>query len=55
MVERERIAEAAVYVRDELGFAFLSDLSGADYLGWGDKGVAGYWGLRPAHRMARAT
>jgi NADH-quinone oxidoreductase subunit C len=44
VIERDRIAEAAVYVRDELGFAFLSDLSGADYLGWGDKGVAGYWG-----------
>jgi NADH:ubiquinone oxidoreductase subunit C len=47
VVEVERIAEASVYVRDELGFALLSDLSGADYLGWGDKGVAGYWGSTP--------
>ncbi len=47
VVEAGRLAEAAVYVRDELGFAFLSDLSGADYLGWGDKGVAGYWGSTP--------
>ena len=50
VVDRDRrLAEAAVYVRDELGFAFLSDLSGADYLGWGDKGVAGYWGSAPGN------
>jgi NADH-quinone oxidoreductase subunit C len=47
VIELERIAEACEYVRDELGFSFLSDLSGSDYLGWGEKGVAGYWGSPP--------
>ena len=27
-----------------LGFNFLSGIAGADYLGWGDEGVAGYIG-----------
>jgi NADH/F420H2 dehydrogenase subunit C len=31
-------------VRDELGFNFLSDVSGVDYLGWGERGVSGYIG-----------
>ena len=26
------------------GFNFLSDVTSADYLGWGETGVAGYWG-----------
>jgi len=30
-----------MYLRDEEGFNFLSDVSTADYLGWGDKGVSG--------------
>jgi NADH-quinone oxidoreductase subunit C len=43
VVERERLSEAALYLRDELGFNFLSDIAAADYLGWsGD--VAGSWG-----------
>jgi NADH-quinone oxidoreductase subunit C len=44
VVERERLVEAATYLRDELGFTFLSDISPADYLGWGSKGVSGYIG-----------
>jgi len=36
--------EAALYLRDELGFDFLSDVAATDYLGWGDKGVSGYIG-----------
>jgi NADH:ubiquinone oxidoreductase subunit C len=36
--------EAALYLRDELGFNFLSDVAATDYLGWGDKGVSGYIG-----------
>jgi NADH-quinone oxidoreductase subunit C len=43
LVERERLSEAALYLRDELGFNFLSDLAGADYLGWGGE-AAGSWG-----------
>ena len=41
--------EAALYLRDELGFDFLSDVAATDYLGWGDKGVSGYIGT-PAGR-----
>jgi NADH-quinone oxidoreductase subunit C len=44
VVERERLVEAATYARDELGFAFLSDLAATDYLGWGSVGVSGYIG-----------
>jgi NADH/F420H2 dehydrogenase subunit C len=44
IVETGRLVEAATHLRDELGFNFLSDLSPADYLGWGGKGVAGYIG-----------
>jgi NADH:ubiquinone oxidoreductase subunit C len=44
VVERERIREACEYVRDELGFDFLSDLVAADYLHWAGKGVSGYLG-----------
>jgi NADH-quinone oxidoreductase subunit C len=45
-VEPERIVEATTYLRDELGFWFLSDISAADYLGWpSDPGeVSGYIG-----------
>jgi NADH:ubiquinone oxidoreductase subunit C len=34
--------EAARFLRDELGFNFLSDIAAADYLGWGATGVSGY-------------
>lgn len=44
VVERERLPEAARRLRDVEGFNFLSDIAAADYLGWGDAGVAGYWG-----------
>ena len=44
VVEVERLVEACMYLRDEEGFNFLSDLSPADYLGWGGLGVAGYIG-----------
>jgi NADH-quinone oxidoreductase subunit C len=44
VVDPARIAEACVYLRDDIGFNFLADISPADYLGWGSKGVAGYIG-----------
>ena len=40
------LVEACLHLRDEEGFTFLSDLSPADYLGWGSKGVSGYIGTR---------
>jgi NADH-quinone oxidoreductase subunit C len=44
VVDRARLLEAALHLRDELGFRFLSDISAADYLGWGEQKVAGYIG-----------
>jgi NADH/F420H2 dehydrogenase subunit C len=38
------VVDAALHLRDELGFNFLSDLTAADYLGWGSAGVSGYIG-----------
>ena len=44
VVDPARLVEACTHLRDEEGFNFLSDISPADYLGWGEKGVAGYIG-----------
>jgi NADH-quinone oxidoreductase subunit C len=44
VVDPARLLEACLHLRDEEGFNFLSDISPADYLGWGEKGVAGYIG-----------
>jgi len=44
VVDPARLLEACLHLRDEEGFAFLSDVSAADYLGWGTTGVAGYIG-----------
>ncbi len=44
VVERELLAAAALWLRDEAGFNFLSDVAAADYLDWDRPRVAGYWG-----------
>ncbi len=44
VVDPARIVEACTFLRDERGFNFLSDIAPADYLGWGERGVAGYVG-----------
>jgi NADH-quinone oxidoreductase subunit C len=44
VVDPARLVEACTYLRDELGFRFLSDISAADYLGWGSRTAAGYYG-----------
>jgi NADH-quinone oxidoreductase subunit C len=44
VVDPARIVEACTHLRDEEGFNVLADLAGADYLGWGRPGVAGYIG-----------
>jgi NADH-quinone oxidoreductase subunit C len=49
VVERKRLVEAASWLRDEAGFNFLSDISAADYLGWNELRVAGYWGDMRGH------
>jgi NADH/F420H2 dehydrogenase subunit C len=44
VVEPARLREACEHLRDEEGFNFLADIATADYLGWGSRGVAGYYG-----------
>ncbi len=44
VVDPARIVEACTHLRDEEGFNMLVDLAAADYLGWGERGVAGYIG-----------
>jgi NADH-quinone oxidoreductase subunit C len=44
VVDPARIVEACAHLRDEEGFNVLADLAAADYLGWGEPGVAGYIG-----------
>ena len=44
VVDPARLLDSCLHLRDEEGFNFLSDISPADYLGWGEKGVAGYIG-----------
>ena len=44
VVDPARLVEACTYLRDAEGFNFLSDISAADYLGWGERGVSGYIG-----------
>jgi NADH-quinone oxidoreductase subunit C len=46
VIDPPRLVDACLHLRDELGFAFLSDASSVDYLGWGARGVGGYWGDR---------
>jgi len=53
VVEGPRLVEACRYLRDDLGFWFLSDISATDYLGWGTREVAGYIGT-PAGRDINA-
>ena len=44
VVDPARLLEAAAHLRDEAGFNILADIAAADYLGWGEVGVAGYIG-----------
>jgi len=44
VVDPARLVEASLVLRDEHGFNFLADIAAADYLGWGEQGVAGYIG-----------
>jgi NADH:ubiquinone oxidoreductase subunit C len=44
VLDPARLVEACTYLRDELGFRFLSDISAADYLGWSPRTAAGYFG-----------
>ncbi|HEV8603635.1 MAG TPA: NADH-quinone oxidoreductase subunit C [Gaiellaceae bacterium] len=44
VVDPARLVEACTYLHDEEGFDFLSDITPTDYLGWGEAGIAGYYG-----------
>ena len=44
VVDPARLGEACLHLRDELGFNLLLDITASDFLGWGDVGVAGYFG-----------
>ncbi|HEY8645811.1 MAG TPA: NADH-quinone oxidoreductase subunit C [Gaiellaceae bacterium] len=46
VVSPEHLIDAALHLRDEHAFNFLSDLTAVDYLGWAEKGVSGYIGTR---------
>lgn len=43
-VEPEHLVDAALHLRDDLGFTFLADISAVDYLGYGAEGVSGFIG-----------
>ena len=51
VVERDSLVEACTHLRDELGFNYLSDISAADYLGWGEAGVSGYIGTSQGRNL----
>ena len=44
VVDPARLIEACMHLRDEDSFNVLSDIAAADFLGWGEQGVAGYIG-----------
>ncbi|HJU48975.1 MAG TPA: NADH-quinone oxidoreductase subunit C [Gaiellaceae bacterium] len=50
VIDPARLVEACTHLRDD-GFAFLSDISAADYLGWGERGVAGYIGTSTGREL----
>ena len=53
VVDPARLVEACTHLRDEEGFNFLSDISAADYLGWGRTGVSGYIGTASGRDLNR--
>jgi NADH-quinone oxidoreductase subunit C len=44
VVDPALLVDAAMHLRDEEGFNFLSDITPVDYLGWGESDVSGYIG-----------
>ena len=51
VVDPARLVEASRYLRDGLGFNFLSDVTPTDYLGWGSDGVSGYIGTASGRNL----
>jgi NADH:ubiquinone oxidoreductase subunit C len=44
VVDPPRLVEACLHLRDTESFTMLADATPTDYLGWGNRGVAGYIG-----------
>jgi NADH:ubiquinone oxidoreductase subunit C len=44
VVDPARLVETCLYLRDELDFRFLADITPTDYLGWNESQTAGYIG-----------
>ncbi|MDQ2984727.1 MAG: NADH-quinone oxidoreductase subunit C [Actinomycetota bacterium] len=53
VVDPARLAEACTYLRDHEGFEMLVDIAATDYLGWGERGVAGYIGTAGGRNLNR--
>jgi NADH/F420H2 dehydrogenase subunit C len=53
VVDPTRVVEAGLHLRDVEGFNFLSDITAADYLGWGKLGVSGYIGTASGRDLNR--
>jgi NADH-quinone oxidoreductase subunit C len=53
VVDPARLVEASLYLRDDLGFNFLSDIAATDYFGWAGKGVSGYIGTPTGRDLNR--
>ena len=53
VVDPARLEEACLHLRDEEGFNLLVDVVATDYLGWGDDGVAGYYGTATGRDLNR--
>jgi NADH:ubiquinone oxidoreductase subunit C len=53
VVDPARLIEAGLHLRDAEGFNMLSDVSAADYLGWGAAGVSGYIGTASGRDLNR--
>ena len=44
VVDPARLVDACMHLRDDEGFSMLADITPTDYLDWGSRGTAGYFG-----------
>jgi NADH:ubiquinone oxidoreductase subunit C len=51
IVQPDALIDACTYLRDELGFDFLADVTPTDYLGWGGADVSGYIGTQSGRNI----
>src|SRR4029450_7027915 len=55
VVDPARMKDAALHLRNELGFNVLSDVAATDYLGWGEKGGSAYIGTPGGRDMHKPS